>query len=292
MEQNKTVIIIGAGSSLKNFVHIDDSIVYCALNSAIMCCDGIVDYHFMNDFGNLDKIPMRHLLRTKNVVIPSYPHTILPNGKECSDVNMPAQKFIDKYPQWFRTRFKLFDLPTTPKRHEDIPFYPVRLSVAESAVYHMIALGYRDFKFIGVGDCVDTYSEMIGGCTTRQEFSQKVRTTLEKILKDHGCTYKFPYVETESIDTQNTIKSSDKEQAKIVKKGQVIDKKVEKYLTDYTYTVLNTNTTYTLESGTHEFKFIKMNVKKATKHKPARVCHSVDKGDFSRILAQRLGQLR
>lgn len=290
--EEKTVVIIGNEPSLTETIKVDDSCIYVALNSAILACDGIVHYHFMDNFGNIDKIPMRHLLRTKNVVIPSYPHTILPNGKECSDVNMPAQKFIDKYPQWFRTRFTLFDLPTTPKRHEDIPFYPVRLSVAESAVYHMIALGYRDFKFIGVGDCIDTSSELIGGCTTRQGFSQKVRTTLETILKDNGCTYKFPYEETESIDTQNTIKSSDKEQTKIVKKEQAIDKKVEKDLTGYTYTVLNTNTTYKLESGTQEFKFVKVNVKKATKHMPARVCHSVDKSDFSRILAQRLGQLR
>lgn len=290
--EEKTVVIIGKGPSLTETIKVDDSCVYVALNSAILACDGIVHYHFMDNFGNLDKIPMRHLLRTKNVVIPSYPHTILPNGKECSDVNMPAQKFIDKYPQWFRTRFTLFDLPTTPKRHEDIPFYPVRLSVAESAVYHMIALGYRDFKFIGVGDCVDAYSEKIGGCTTQQEFSQEVRTMLETILKDNGCTYNFPYVETESIDTQKTIKSSDKEQIANVKKGQVIDKKIEKHLTEYTYTVLNTNTTYKLESGTQEFKFVKVNIKKATKHTSARVCHSVDKEDFSRILAQRLGQLR
>lgn len=279
--KEKTVVVIGKGPSLKEHIKVDDTCVYVALNSAILACDGIVHYHFMNDFGNLDKIPMRHLLRTKNVVIPSYPHTILKDGREYSDEKMPARKFIDKYPQWFQPRFTLFDMPSSPKRNDSLPFYNVTISVAESAVYHMISLGYRNFKFIGVGDRIDTYSELVGGGSTRRGFSAQVRDSLERILKDNRCTYTFGDTETKRHDN-----------APLDIFALSLDNTANKRLVEYTYTVLNTNETYKMESGTDEFKFIKFSVPKESKSHSVRVCYSVDKSDFSRILAQRLGQLR
>lgn len=192
MEQNKTVVIVGEDSSLESFTHTDDSIISCALNSAIMYCEGIVDYHFMNDFGNLDTIPLEDRIRAKNVVIPSYPHIKYPSGFESSSPHYPASKFIENYPVEFRDKFKLIELPTAPSHNTLIPKFPIRYTVAESAVYYMIHLGYRHFRFIGVGDTDDKYSPLIKDGVVKKGFGTLVRKTLIDILTRNGCTYVFP----------------------------------------------------------------------------------------------------
>ena len=270
MDLTKTVVILGKGPSLPSKVKVDDSMVYCALNGAISVCEGIVDFHFMNDADSLDLIPIRDLSRAKNIVIPSYPHVLI-DGRKTSSADYTYRDFIASYPKELRDRFTVFEMPTAKVHNPNLPFYNVRLTVASSAVHHMLALGYRNFRFIGVGDGIDVYSSAFKDETfPKNGFSKRVRALIEDLMIRNNCIYSFA--------------------------------------SDHSYKVVNTNETFYLpQYSDNRFKDIPMpskveteeslNLRRQIYHNclhnlPCPDCHSVPVVDFKAVFNSRLGNTR
>ena len=184
----KKAIIIGKGPTLVGQMDcIDKDTIYGVLNTAIKVCNGRIDYHFMNDFENLSKISIDDLNKSKNVVIPTYPHI---HEKPCPDMDW---KEFKKRMLGYRGTFKLYRLHTAPTIDESIPFLDVRYSVAETATLYFINLGIKEFTYIGVGKLVG-YSDMINEEVPSHQNTKWLTSNYNRIvthLENNNCKWKF-----------------------------------------------------------------------------------------------------
>lgn len=182
------IVIIGKGPSIRNKIQTDDKKIYVSLNSSIRLIDGIVDYHFMNDFENLRKIGPMDLIRSKNIVIPSYPHI-----NEFSNKDYPAEKFINLLPKSYNGKVHIYELFSAVEKGK-YEFLDVTWSVAETAVLWFTKRGYKKFTFIGVGTGAG-YSPLITWEKPASHQNNKWLNTNSTLLKKHldnyGCKYEF-----------------------------------------------------------------------------------------------------
>lgn len=186
--RDKTVLIIGKGPSLKHRVVCDEtSIIYAALNTAILLCEPKVDYHFVNDFENLNKISESEFNKSLNIVLPTYPHI-----NEKANINYSWEEFMKKIPT-YSGKVNLYRLYTSPKIDNRVEYLDVRWSVAETATLYFIARGVRNFKYLGV-DSTPGYSSMLSEKVPvhqTPEWLAENKRLLVKHLTMANCNYEF-----------------------------------------------------------------------------------------------------
>ena len=186
----KTVKIIGKGQSLTDVIKVDDNdnYVYAVLNSSIRLIDGVADYHFMNDFENLNKIGSLDLIKTKNLIIPSFPHI-----HEKANIDYTHEYFIDLLPKCYNAHIFIYELYTAPIKGK-FESLDVTWSVLETALRWFIKRGYRKFELCGVTENPG-YSKLIywEKPSTHQNnvWLKKNISIARNILDTNDCEYTF-----------------------------------------------------------------------------------------------------
>lgn len=184
----KVIKMFGKGKSLTTLILPDDRYIYAVLNSSIRLVNGIVDYHFMNDFENLKKIGGLDLIKTKNLVIPSYPHI-----NEHADINFNHDRFLNILPKCYNANIHIYEMPSAPIKNK-FEFLDVKWSVLETAILWFIARGFNKFEFVGITD-TPGYSSLIywekPPLHQNTEWLSKNIELCKKILDDNNCTYTF-----------------------------------------------------------------------------------------------------
>lgn len=186
--KNTTVLIIGKGPSLLGRVFCDNSsIIHAALNTAITLCEPAVDYHFINDFENLNKISKDDFNKSSNLILPTYPHI-----NEGANINYSWKEFMKHLPEYTGT-VGLYRLYTAPVIDENIEYLDVRWSVAETATLYFISRGIRNFKYIGVGKQVG-YNSLLSEKVPSHQTSSWLTTNYDRLishLTKANCKYDF-----------------------------------------------------------------------------------------------------
>lgn len=148
IDKNTTIRIIGKGPTIEKRIKRKGDEIIVALNSAIIICDD-VDFLFMNDRNNIQKIPRKQFQRPANIVIPTYPHL----EKEIPSGLFSYARFVSEMGfrhQINKTKIYIHQLDSSPFFVEGLPRLGKSMSVAETAIAWFIYHGFRNFETEGI----------------------------------------------------------------------------------------------------------------------------------------------
>ena len=149
-QNTKLVKIVGKGPSITSYINKRSNyeILVCINSSIIYCYD--VDFLFMNDKNNLDKISKEHFYKTKNIVIPTFPHM----ENELPDINFSFVEFIKRLPSDLKCNFYIYELYSAPIKMSNIKHYGNIFSTAETAFAFFIDYGFKNFETNGITNTI------------------------------------------------------------------------------------------------------------------------------------------
>jgi len=149
IDRNKTIRIIGKGPTVTDRIKRNSDEIIVALNSAVIICDD-VDFLFMNDRNNIDKIPQSQFKRPSCIVIPTFPHL---EKNERPHSNYSYIKFIRDMgftKQINKTKIYVHQLESSPNLVENIPCFGKTMSIADTAIAWFIYHGFKNFETEGI----------------------------------------------------------------------------------------------------------------------------------------------
>lgn len=176
MDINKPVIIVCSGPSARRIAKLKTCYV-CAVNLCSLVCD-YTDFWVVNDANFLRYFDTEKLKSIQNLIIPEYPHSVLPNSCGPSK-KFPYAKVTEKIPS--HIQIHPFELKKSIK------------SSGESAVKWLIDKGFKNLISIGMdagggrhslipGMVANSKAEIITTAGSSQRYKQANEACIKRVL--------------------------------------------------------------------------------------------------------------
>lgn len=201
MNTSKPVVILCSGPSARKISKLDSAYV-CTVNLCSIYAEH-TDFWVINDANFLHYFSEFKLATISNLILPEYPHSVLPNSYAPSK-DFPYTKVIEHLPS--SLSIHTFDLKK------------IRVSTSgESALWWLIDKGFKNFILLGMDSSGGRHKDIPGmvadskGIITQEHSSPKryktaFDNTISKILNKSGNACKLIIPESRIVD-DNLIQS-------------------------------------------------------------------------------------